>query len=79
MYRTFQLMLFKICSLLLKYWQLKIGLTDAYQYSLGYGVQMFKLLYNLSTDYVAIQLSEFDSMQTVEGYIDMWDKHMDFV
>lgn len=48
-YRTFQLMLFKIRGLLLKYWQLKVGFTDAYhQYSLGSGVQMFKLLYKPS-------------------------------
>ncbi|KZV43455.1 hypothetical protein F511_09898 [Dorcoceras hygrometricum] len=32
----------------------------------------------LGSNYVAIQLSEIDSVQIVEGYIDMWDKHMEF-
>ncbi|XP_073135890.1 exocyst complex component EXO70A1-like [Henckelia pumila] len=35
-------------------------------------------LQSLSTDYVSIQLSEFDSVQIVEGHIDVWDKHMEF-
>ncbi|XP_075505289.1 exocyst complex component EXO70A1-like [Primulina tabacum] len=32
----------------------------------------------LNIDYAVIQLSEFDSVQIVEGYIDIWDKHMEF-
>ncbi|KAK4413686.1 hypothetical protein Salat_2781400 [Sesamum alatum] len=32
----------------------------------------------LNVDYLDIQLSETVSVQTVEGYIDEWDKHMEF-
>ncbi|KAL0378220.1 UNVERIFIED_CONTAM: hypothetical protein Sradi_3127500 [Sesamum radiatum] len=32
----------------------------------------------LSEDYLDIQLSEIVSVQTVEGYIDQWDEHMEF-
>ncbi|XP_022844927.1 exocyst complex component EXO70A1-like [Olea europaea var. sylvestris] len=32
----------------------------------------------LDVDYLHIQLSEFDSAQTAESYMDLWDKHLEF-
>ncbi|KAL2493063.1 exocyst subunit exo70 family protein G1 [Abeliophyllum distichum] len=32
----------------------------------------------LDVDYLHIQLSEFDSAQTAESYIDLWDKHLEY-
>ncbi|CAI9757590.1 unnamed protein product [Fraxinus pennsylvanica] len=33
----------------------------------------------LDVDYLHIQLSEFDSAKTAESYMDLWDKHLEFV